>query len=202
MEFIDNFIADLAAFPESEYLANPYLDVRMCENLRAYLTAVFHQPGRRVLLVGEALGYRGGVLTGIPFSSARLASQSSHKFWRELRPDLSLAGDTSEATASIVWDYLASRRRIPLCWNGLPFHPHHKGDRSTNRAPQTAELERGRAFLTRLIDAYQPDRIAAVGGKAATALACAAPSVSFSAIRHPSYGGKREFVEGMDRLLR
>ena len=68
--------------------------------------------GRRVLVVGEALGYRGGLLTGIPISCERLLREQRHPFWRRLAPQLTIEGDTPEATATIVWDYLANRRRI------------------------------------------------------------------------------------------
>ncbi|QFU75844.1 hypothetical protein EY643_09330 [Halioglobus maricola] len=202
MEFISHYIATLAACPPSDIIANPYADERLCNNLRVYLQKVFNQPGRRVLLVGEALGYRGGVHTGIPFSSARLARQSRHPFWRDLRKELQIESDVSEATASIVWDYLAARRRIPLCWNGLPFHPHLPSSVASNRAPTAADLRLGEDFLRQLVSAYRPDRIAAVGGKAAVALERALPGQTFYAIRHPSYGGKQDFIRGMDRLLR
>lgn len=202
MDDIDSFIDQLAAFPRSAQLANPYHAVAYRDNLRVYLRKIFAQPGRRVLLVGEALGYRGGVFTGLPFSSARLVRESRHPFWQTLRPQLQINDDLAEATASIVWEYLAGRRRIPLCWNAMPFHPHLPGQPYSNRAPSAAELKSGATFLQQLIAAYQPDRIGAVGGKAAQAIQRALPHQSFRAIRHPSYGGKQDFIQGMDRLLR
>ena len=201
MNFIDIFTKTLAAYPEREDLGNPYRQAHCKDNLQAYLRAQFAQPGRRILVVGEALGYRGGWHTGIPFSSARLVMESEHPFWRKLRPQLTVDCDVSEATASITWDYLKQRRRIPLFWNALPLHPRVAGDPLSNRAPNAAELQAGLSFLQALGDAYQPDLIAGVGGKGTMAAEKAFPRRRVHALRHPSYGGKAQFCQGMDRLL-
>lgn len=201
MENINRFIQRLEARPHSASATNPYRLPHRSHNLRHYLQALLAQPGRRILVIGEALGYRGGLLTGIPISSERLLREADHPFWRKLAPSLNVAGDTAEATASIAWDYLANRRRIPLFWNAFPFHPCRPGEPATNRAPNAAELAEGIPYLRELAAIYQPQLIAGLGHKGSTAARRAFPEHSVRALRHPSYGGKQDFIDGMDKLL-
>jgi uracil-DNA glycosylase len=200
--FISRFTAQLEAREDSDDLSNPYRQSRYSGNLGVYLDALFRQPGRRILIVGEALGYRGGAHTGIPFSSSRLVAYSDHPFWRNLRGQVQVDSDISEATASIVWEYLRARRRIPLFWNALPFHPHRKGDLASNRAPNAQEIREGAHILQTLATEYQPDLVAGLGHKGTAAALKALPEFKVAALRHPSYGGKQSFCRGMDNLLR
>ncbi|TDG13936.1 hypothetical protein E2F43_10590 [Seongchinamella unica] len=199
---VNEFIEELEYQGHTPRLQNPYLLPHRSANLRAYLDVLFRQQGRRVLIVGEALGYRGGLHTGIPFSSARLVHESPHPFWRQLRKRLVVNGSVSEATASIVWDYLAPRRRLPLFWNALPFHPHIAHDTASNRTPTAGEINAGQIYLKTLADAWQPGIVAGVGSKGYRAACQALPDTPIVALRHPSYGGKQAFCQGMDRLLR
>lgn len=170
------------------------------ENLFHYLDAISGQKGRRILIVGEALGYRGGRLTGIPFSSERLLREAPHPFLRRLAPQLSLTSNTAEATASIVWEGLSRRRDIPLFWNAYPFHPHRAHEPDSNRAPNAAEVAEGQPFLQLLAEDYQPALIAGLGRKGTEAALRAFPEHRVVALRHPSYGGKQEFLAGLKRL--
>jgi len=199
---IDIFIEELQHQPNTLQLQNPYLLPHRGDNLRAYLDALFRQTGRRILIVGEALGYRGGLHTGIPFSSARLVHESTHPFWRRLRNQLEVDSNLSEATASIVWGYLARRRRLPLFWNALPFHPHRENETASNRTPTAGEVRSGQEYLRALAGGWQPDIVAGVGAKGFQAARQALPGARIVPLRHPSYGGKRAFYQGMDRLLR
>jgi hypothetical protein len=120
---ISEFVIDLGARPDTHGTSNPYRRIDCRLNLENYLRAMVARPGRRILVVAEALGYRGGGLTGIPISSENLLRLAPHPFLRALRESLQIDGNTSEATATMVWDTLAGRRRIPLFWNAFPFHP-------------------------------------------------------------------------------
>ncbi len=195
------FTGALEARPHSPTVTNPYRLPNRSENLRCYLQAMLQQPGRRILVIGEALGYRGGLLTGIPISCERLLREQHHPFWRRLAQQLVIEGSTTEATASIVWAYLAERRRIPLFWNAFPFHPHHLGEPQGNRAPNAVEMSEGTPYLQALADLYQPGLIAGLGRKGTIAAERAFPGLQVHALRHPSYGGKQLFQQGMDRLL-
>lgn len=199
---IGEFVEALATRADSKRVGNPWRHHACRHNLRCYLQAMLSRPGRRVLLVGEALGYRGGKLTGIPFSSEMLLRRAPHLFLRSLRGQLELEGRTSEATATIVWEALARRRRIPLFWNAFPFHPHQPERPDSNRAPTAREISEGQAYLQLLAELYQPQVIAGLGHKGTRSASLAFPDRQVTQIRHPSYGGKSDFMRGIASLLR
>jgi hypothetical protein len=199
---LHNFLRALAARGDDHRVQNPYRLPGRLANLEAYLLAMLKAGGRRVLLVGEAPGYRGCLLTGIPFSSPRLLRQAPHPWLRRLRPSLELTGDTAEATASLVWQGLAGRRSLPLCWNAFPFHPHRPDRPDSNRSPTAEELIEGEQHLRQLAELYAPQLVVGVGRKGGQAARRALPLCEVVEIRHPSYGGKAAFDEGLRRVYR
>ena len=136
--------------------------------LRAYLEA---RKASRLLLVGEAAGYRGARVSGIPFTSERQLSGRG----------------LAEATATIVQRTLAELGLDPLCWNVVPTHP---GTPGSNRRPTRMEVVASRPFLDELAAGR---RILAVGRLAAEVTG--APY-----IRHPAHGGAAEFRAGLLRF--
>jgi uracil-DNA glycosylase len=164
---VDRLAAARIGETYNQYGASPPLRDR----LRRYLDA--HREAE-VVLVGEAAGYRGARVSGIPFTSERQLTGSG----------------PAEATATIVHRVL---RRLGvedevLLWNVVPTHP---GTESSNRRPSRAEIEAAAPFL----DELTRGRVAiAVGRLAAKALA--APYV-----RHPSHGGAAAFEEGLSRAF-
>jgi uracil-DNA glycosylase family 4 len=141
------------------------------DRLRGYLDSRAHA---KVILVGEAAGYRGARVSGIPFTSER---------------QLTGEGPT-EASATIVQRVLAELGVVKdvLLWNVVPTHP---GTATSNRRPTRAEVCAARPFLNELT---RGRRVVAVGRVAADVLA--APYV-----RHPSHGGAAAFADGMRTLL-
>jgi uracil-DNA glycosylase len=130
-----------------------------------------------ILLVGEAAGYRGARVSGVPFTSERQVSGAG----------------PAEATATIVHRVLAELglQESVLLWNVVPTHPHRPGEPSSNRCPVRAEIEASLSFLDALAAGR---RVVAVGRLAAAVLD--APYV-----RHPSHGGAQEFRTGLVELL-
>jgi uracil-DNA glycosylase len=172
-------------------------------NLRLYLSAMLGQKPD-LLLVGEAPGYRGCRLTGIPFTSEHIILNNP--------AGLELFGDSTrfrktcespkverEATATMVWQATAALRPLPLFWNAFPFHPHRASRPQSNRPPRANELAAGLPFIEALVEAYAIERVIAVGKKAASSLA--RTELPYTLLRHPSHGGQREFQEGLASLV-
>lgn len=198
---MDMFISKLRRRRSGESVTNPYRDARLGENLRLYLEAMLRQTGPRVLLVGEAPGYKGCGLTGIPFSCGTIYGSISHSILDELAGKITLDVVESENTAKIVWTYLAKQAVTPLFWNSFPFHPHPIGNTKKNRAPTRAEIDEGGSYLKELVTLYVPDVIAGIGRKGTSCAQLSFPDREIRYIRHPSYGGKSDFIRGMNEVL-
>jgi len=143
---------------------NQYADSALRrDRLRRYLEERRHASW---LLVGEAPGYRGARVSGIPFTSERQLTGTG----------------PAEATATIVHRTLAELGITDdiLLWNLVPTHP---GTSTTNRRPTRSEVEASRTFLDELA---QGRRVIAVGRMAHARLG--GPYV-----RHPSHGGSHAF---------
>jgi uracil-DNA glycosylase len=164
----EKFVARLAGARIGEtfnfYRYGSGADVRR-ERLRAYLD---ERSTSRLLLVGEAAGYRGARVSGLPFTSERQLTGRG----------------PAEATATVVQRVLAELDLEVLLWNVVPTHP---GTESSNRPPTAHEIVASRAFLDELA---QNRRVLAVGRVAARVTG--APY-----IRHPSHGGAAGFRAGL-----
>jgi uracil-DNA glycosylase len=163
---MDDFVTALASArigaTHNQYADSALRRRRLVEYLES-------RQGARLLLVGEAAGYRGARLSGLAFTSER---------------QLTGAGPT-ELSATIVHrtlDELGIADDV-LLWNIVPTHPHRPGVPESNRRPSAAEIECGLPFVRWLAVGR---RVIAVGRLAEVALG--APYV-----RHPSHGGAAGF---------
>lgn len=183
---------------------NPYNDLRRA-NLRQYLQEMAAR-APSALLVMEAPGYRGCRLTGVPVTSRRLLLEGvpslgvlgGARGYQDV-PEPDFAHIQGEQSATIVWGTLAQLGIVPLIWNAFPFHPHRPQQPLTNRAPRKDEVALGRSFLQALLRLYQPAKVIAVGRIAESALG--ALGVAHHAVRHPSQGGKNDFIKGLQTWL-
>lgn len=173
-------------------------------NLRLYLSEL-DAIGPRILLIGEAVSYRGGRLTGIAFvSESMMLGGVDTRSGRVLGSDHGYRKATSgprlstEASATMVWGTIRDIHPLPLLWNAFPFHPFHAGEPNTNRAPTSAELAIGQRFITRLLKLFPFERVIAIGNHASASLS--RMSIAHDKVRHPSQGGKNLFVEGLSRF--
>jgi uracil-DNA glycosylase len=130
-----------------------------------------------IVLVGEAAGYRGARVSGIPFTSERQLTGTG----------------PGEATATIVRRVLAELGHADdvLLWNVVPTHPHEPGRPYTNRRPTRDEVDSSSRFLERIALGRQ---VIAVGR-----LAEAVTGAPY--VRHPAHGGESAFRNGLCRLL-
>lgn len=200
----EKFIDQLAQAETPPYLFNHYASageasVIRRQNLLIYLQQM-DQLQPRLLLVGEAPGYRGSRLTGVPFTSEHLLMHNIK--------GLSLFGEEhgyrlpkqegllrKEATATIIWETLLAIGEYALGWNALPFHPHKPGNDQSNRTPTKGELLLGEPHLRTMLDLFPVERVVAVGNKAADSLTQL--GIEHHKVRHPAQGGKALFVAGM-----
>ena len=136
------------------------------ERLGDYLEARWAAP---ILLVGEAAGFRGARVSGIPFTSERQL----------------MGTGPAEATATIVHRVLAELglEEDVLLWNVVPTHPHRPEDPYSNRRPTRVEVEDSRPFL----DTLARGRRALPVGRLAQSV------LGGPYLRHPSHGGAAEF---------
>jgi uracil-DNA glycosylase len=153
-------------------------------NLTEYLYA--HRSSR-LLLVGEAPGYRGCRFSGIAFTSERSLPRNR---WSSLRPE-----GWIEPSATIIHGALAAAEleAETVLWNACPLHPAGASPLS-NRTPSRAELAAGLGWLDRLIALLSPGRVVAVGRSAAASL----PGATL--IRHPANGGATACRAGIAAL--
>jgi hypothetical protein len=193
-EGIPKLIEQLESRSSTAIVTNFYAIPDLTQNLAVYLRALCDLPYSGHLVLGEAPGYRGCALTGIPFTSQRILATSPHPFLSELRKSITVSGNMTEATATIVWDHLLGCQTLPGMWNVFPFHPHCANFKSSNRKPTTAEVADGYSFLKLILDILTPAVIIAVGRTAASAMNAWFPAVSVATARHPSFGGKKEYV--------
>jgi hypothetical protein len=208
----DKLISDLANVELTERATNQFsrLDgdlqanaVRR-RNLRLYLDQM-DAIGPHMLLIGEAVSYRGGRLTGIAFVSESVMLGGvdtasgpilgADHGYRKATPGPKLS---TEASATMVWETIRDVRPLPLLWNAFPFHPFGPDDENSNRAPTAAELLIGQRFIERLLSLFAFEQIVAIGNHASLSLQ--RMDIEHTKVRHPSQGGKNLFVEGMARL--
>jgi hypothetical protein len=204
---INTLVADLAALPGSERLFNPYAAehpgaaIRRA-NLIRYL-ADMERRAPRVLMLFEAPGYRGCALSGIPVTSERIMLKGVEK-WGLFGAGYHKTSDhpqgVAEMTATILWGALAEHvAQPPLIWNTVPLHPHKPGERRSNRTPTIAEQRVGGEFVGRVLEIFTVELILGVGRKAQRTLSELA--IDHMPLRHPSQGGKAEFIEGLVTAL-
>ena len=120
--------------------------------------------------MGEAPGYRGARVSGLPFTSERQLTGSG----------------PAESTATMVQAVLTElglTDRV-LLWNVVPTHP---GTETTNRRPSRREVEEGVVFARELA---RGRLVVAIGRVAADALGA-------GYVRHPSHGGLASFRQGL-----
>jgi uracil-DNA glycosylase len=158
----------------NQYDGSPLRQERLARYLRSRTAA-------RVVLVGEAAGYRGARVSGIPFTSERQLTGTG----------------PAEASATIVQRVLRELgiEEDALLWNLVPTHPHRPGEPDSNRSPTRAEIAAARPFLDALAGDGASNRLVLAVGRLAQR------ELGGPYVRHPSHGGALEFRETLRACL-
>lgn len=148
--------------------------------------------------IARDLGYRGGRRTGVPLTDEVHLGDAA-----TLMGGIELARATqgpivAERTAAIIWRVLARIAHPVMLWNVFPFHPHEASSQLSNRCHTRAEREATWPLLQALIEMLKPRQIIAIGRDAQLALS--ELGIPTEGVRHPSYGGQREFIDSMYAL--
>lgn len=197
-----SFINELSKY-QGDGVFNPYRDQcadwdradapqRRRANLKHLLDATLDAQVDTIW-VARDLGYRGGRRTGIPLTD-EVHLTNMEQLYSSSGLSKATKGDVmAERTAAIVWQALMTIDRPVMLWNVFPFHPHQKGNHMSNRCHTRKERRETLPLLWDLINLLNPVRLVAIGRDAQEALVDA--PVPVLPVRHPSYGGQREFLE-------
>lgn len=205
---IDGFIERLAAVATGPGCTN-FFDYAEPENaqrrrnLAVYLQEMLDR-SPKVLLVGEAPGFRGMRITGVPFTNRTMLEGPANSFGLfgpgkgyVLPPDA--AGIPAEPTATVMWDVLAELEFLPVLWSACPWHTHVPGRPLSNRTPKPAEAALGTPFWQSLTELFPIQTVVAVGNVAHRSLQ--GTGLDVPKIRHPAHGGRSGFKRGLEELL-
>lgn len=212
MKKISQFIDNLASIETNDTVFNQYssddnfLYASVTKsNLLCYLTAMADiKP--KTILVGEAPGYKGCRLTGIPFTSESIMASGNFDLFNYDEQSQAAMADLNwkpqkESTATIIWSTFKELDFYPLLWNACPFHPFAKGISKSNRKPTNDEINLyGKKAFADLCSLFSIEYFVAVGNSAEYALNNFGIK-QHEKLPHPSYGNKNTFVTGLTKLV-
>ena len=157
----------------------------------------------KLILCGEAPGWRGARYSGIAFTSEKLLLQGVIPRVESPRTRLTTRPTPlSEPSATIVWKslYRLGIAESTVLWNAVQLQPMGANGPTSNRTPKRHEVQYGAKGLEMLREAFPTARIVAVGKQAQAAMG-AVGIEPVACIRHPSFGGSTEFNAGLERAL-
>ena len=202
---IESFLEELAAF-KSLRVFNPW--ATNCEhadvensfyvrrnNLRSVMNACTNADAVDVW-VGRDLGWRGGRRTGVALVDELTLSKYAKSIGASGISKATAGPVMKERTAAEI--HLAQTRvsKKVFYWNVFPFHPHCADSPQSNRSHTRTERDKGLSFLEKVLEILPVERVIAIGNDASRAMRSI--NVACSSVRHPSYGGQRQFHRQLD----
>jgi hypothetical protein len=172
-------------------------------NLELYLEEMLDR-SPKVLLLGEAPGFRGMRVTGVPFTNRTMFQGPANSFGlfgpgKGYALPAEAAEIAAEPTATVMWEVLAELQFLPLLWSACPWHTHVPGKPLSNRTPAAADARAGTPFRQSLAKLFSIETVVAVGNVAHRSLLSSGMDVP--KVRHPSHGGRSGFKRGLEELL-
>ncbi len=151
--------------------------------------------------IGRDLGYRGGRRTGLAFTDDVHIGQHGARWGLSVqRPTKNEMA--AERTAGVIWTVLSQVKVSVFLWNVFPLHPHEGGNPFSNRSHNSVERQTGEMLLSQLLLLLNPRRLVAIGNDAARTVRQLSDNLEFIHVRHPSYGGKAQFLAQMCELYK
>jgi uracil-DNA glycosylase len=205
---ISAFVERLSAVPSGPGRNNFFDDTGRANahrrrNLETYLQEMLDR-SPQVLLLGEAPGFRGMRITGVPFTNRTMFEGPANSFGlfgpgKGYVLPAEAAGVAAEPTATVMWEVLAELEFLPLLWSACPWHTHVPGQPLSNRTPTAAEAGLGTPFWRSLVELFGIETVVAVGNVAHSSLVRS--GLDAPKVRHPAHGGRSGFKRGLEELL-
>ncbi|WP_247048235.1 uracil-DNA glycosylase [Arthrobacter rhizosphaerae] len=172
-------------------------------NLELYLQEMYRREPN-VLLLGEAPGFRGMRITGVPFTNTSILQGGIDHFGlfgpgKGYILPTGLPAVPPEPTATVMWRVLVELDFLPLLWSAYPLHPHLPNNCLSNRSPTTTEALAGQPFWLALRRLFPITSVVAVGNVAYRSILASGRSAP--KVRHPAHGGKARFRLELQELL-
>ena len=225
LESIERFIRLLKKSP-SGAVFNPWWQVdkqndvgRIAPAIRRKQLAAYlrKRVGKeKLVVIGEALGYRGGHFTGIPMTSERILLGKKRD--GGIEPEYVFSSMTpyqtsnpkkcpngfSEPTATIVWGSLLGlglKAEQFVLWNAFPWHSFdQRRGMLSNRMPTRRERSTGLSVLKAFLGLFPCNEIVALGNVAASQLK--ELNVESHRVRHPASGGAKLFRQQIGKIVK
>jgi hypothetical protein len=186
---------------------NPYIDIcplfdlELAPKIRQHNLAQCLEAAKRrnaSLWIGRDLGYRGGRRTGLALVDEAHLNCFETSLGVEKLSRATKGPVFWERTASIIADAMVRVNEPVFTWNAFPFHPHEPNKPMSNRQHTRAEAQVGAEILCELIALVKPRQLIAIGNDAASSLRDI--GIDTLEVRHPSYGGVKDFITGIERI--
>jgi len=214
---LDNFVRLLKTSP-SGAVFNPWWEVDRENDIDRFAPIIRRQQLRayaqerlgraKLVVIGEALGYRGGHFSGIPMTSERMLLHRQQQILVGVKPRRTSKPSVcpngfSEPTATIVWGALREIGLRPhefVLWNAFPWHSFDpRRGLLSNRMPNKSEQLSGRPVLKAFLELFACEQIVALGKIAAALLE--ELNVNAHCVRHPASGGAKFFRQQIARIV-